>query len=171
MNADKFDYQIYRLSDSFYLDYPNDQYPELLEKNVRPYSCLLLETKYDYFICVPYRTEIHHNYAYKFKNSLRARKHHSGLDYSKMIIIKDLSYIDSQNPALVDQDEYNETRIHIAKITDHANAYLDGYLNHYNGIHVLPQATFRRKYKYTTLQYFHKELNITREGMWQENLL
>lgn len=160
MNADKFDYQIYKLSDTFYEDYPVSQYPELLEKNMRPYNCLLIETKHDYFICVPYRTEINHEYAYKFKKSLRSRKHSSGLDYSKMVIIKDLSYIDSQNPALVDKDEYDETRIHISKIADGVNSYLGGYLDHYNGNHVLPAATFKRKYKYATLRYFHKELNI-----------
>ena len=72
-----------------------------------------------------------------------------------------MSYIDSETPALVDKDEYDETRVNIVKITNAANAYIDGYLNHCNGFQKLPEATFRRKYKYATLKYFHKELNIS----------
>lgn len=155
-----FDYQIYKLSDIFYDDYPETLYDELLKKNDRPYTCLLIETKYDYFICIPYRTEIHHKYAFKFKKSKRSKKHSSGLDYSKIVIIKNLSYINSKTSALIDKDEYTETMIHIRLIAKQANAYVDGYINHCTKKHLLPLKTFQRKYQYSTLKYFHKELGI-----------
>ena len=45
MNRESFDYQIYRLSDKFYDDYSSVKYPELLKKNTRPYSCLLIKQR------------------------------------------------------------------------------------------------------------------------------
>ena len=56
------DYQILRLTDLFYEAYSNPPYVELLEKRTRAYNCLLFQTHYDYFICVPFRTEITHGY-------------------------------------------------------------------------------------------------------------
>ena len=57
----EFDYQILQLTDKFYSQYTYEKYPELLLKDKRSYNCLLIDLHYDYFICVPYRTEIHHN--------------------------------------------------------------------------------------------------------------
>ncbi len=90
---DVFDYQILNLTDNFYHDYPNPPYKEILKKNDRPYNCLLLQSHYGYFICIPYRSNIQHKFAFKFKNSERSKKTKSGLDYSKMVIIKDKEYI------------------------------------------------------------------------------
>lgn len=52
--------EIYKLSTKFYIDYPETQYPELMKKDNRPYTCLLIETKDEYFICVPFRSNITH---------------------------------------------------------------------------------------------------------------
>lgn len=160
MNTSEFDYQIYKLSNTFYVDYPSNKYKEILQKLDRPYNCLLLETKFDYFICIPYRTEIHHRQAFKFKKSLRSIRHDSGLDYSKMIIIKDPSYIDTATSAVVDQDEYKETVTSIEKISDDANSYLEDYINHQSGKKMMSEQEFKRRYQYTTLKYFHNELGI-----------
>ena len=59
------DYAVYSLSDEFYEKYPNPPYKELLKKKERRYACLLIQSHYGYFICIPYRTEISHKYAYK----------------------------------------------------------------------------------------------------------
>lgn len=75
MNLPENDYQILRLTDDFYNMYPNPPYIEILKKKQRAYNCLLFQTHYDYFICIPYRTEIRHDYAFHFKNTMRARKH------------------------------------------------------------------------------------------------
>lgn len=92
MSLPESDNQILRLSEKFYRDYPNPPYYEILKKKKRGYNCLLFQTHYEYFICIPYRTEIQHRYAYRFKNTCRSQKHKSGLDYSKMVIIKDLEF-------------------------------------------------------------------------------
>ena len=47
------DYQILKLTDVFYQAYPNPPYKEILKKNQRAYNCLLFQSHYDYFICIP----------------------------------------------------------------------------------------------------------------------
>ena len=69
------DYAVYSLSDEFYEKYPNPPYKELLKKKERRYACLLIQSHYGYFICIPYRTEISHKYAYHFRKSSRSQKH------------------------------------------------------------------------------------------------
>ena len=154
----EFDYAIYSLSDRFYEKYPNPPYKELLKKKERGYACLLIQRNCGYFICIPYRTEISHKYAYHFRKSSRSQKHRSGLDYTKIAIIKDISYID--RIAIIDQDEFAETRKHICYIAEKAEQYVEEYKNHISGKNILDKQEFKRKYGWSTLKYFHKELEI-----------
>lgn len=96
------------LSSKFTQDYPPAVYPELLHKHGRPYTCLLIESHDDYFICVPFRSSIGHKNAFLFTDTVRSKKTKSGLDYSKIAIIKDTNYFDSNTAAIVDQDKYAE---------------------------------------------------------------
>ncbi len=52
---DEFDYQVLNLTQKFYIDYPNPPYKEIVRKNSRPYNCLLIQSHYGYYICIPYR--------------------------------------------------------------------------------------------------------------------
>ena len=158
MNLPQNDYQILRLTEHFYNAYPDPPYREVLKKNQRAYNCLLFQTHYDFFICIPYRTEISHKYAYHFHKSSRSQKHRSGLDYTKIAIIKDISYID--RIAIIDQDEFAETRKHIYYIAEKVEQYIEGYKKHISGENILDKQEFRRKYGWSTLKYFHKELEI-----------
>ena len=153
------DSQVLRLTDSFYERYPNPPYVEILKKRQRGYECILFQTHYEYFICVPYRTEISHTYAYHFRGSKRSRLHRSGLDYTKIIIIKDGSDIDSRS-IYIDQDEYNETMKNIERIKADALQFVEDYIAHIRGERLLHLAEFRRRYGYSPLQYFHSELGI-----------
>lgn len=154
----QYDVEVLRLSYGFYNDYPQERFPELLKKIERPYACLTIEVR-EYFICIPYRTHIEHTNSFRFKNSMRSKANKSGLDYSKLAIITDRSYVDD-SPALIDKDEYNETMINIEKIVSSVLKYIDIYINHVNGIEKIHEKEFLRKYKYSTLPYFHKELGI-----------
>ncbi len=142
------------LSDRFYDTYPAAEYPEILKKDQRPYTCLLIETNYGFFICIPFRTDIRHKYAYHFRSSKRASSHFSGLDYTKMVLISDASFIDSA-PAVVDQDEYVELRRHMDKICKKAVSYLNDYIACINGTLTLDSEEFYRRYHYSSLPYFH----------------
>lgn len=156
-----FDYQILHLTAKFYTDYPNPPYKEILEKENRPYNCLLIQSHYGYFICIPYRSNIKHKYAFKFKNSTRSKKTRSGLDYSKMVIITKNEYIGISN-AIIDQDEFKETRDNIEYIKNDVQKYIDDYVAGISGdTTIYDRVEFKRIYEYSTLPYFHNELGIT----------
>ena len=108
MKLSENDFQILRLTDQFYSSYPNPPYKEILEKKQRAYNCILFQSHYDYFICIPYRSEIKHTYAFRFKHSKRSQMHRSGLDYTKLVIISKPEYVDCKN-AIIDNDEYKLT--------------------------------------------------------------
>ena len=159
MNLLETDYQILKLTDDFYKAYPNPPYIEILKKTQRAYNCILFQTHYDYFVCVPYRTEISHTYAYHFKNSVRSVSHKSGLDYTKIVIINKGEYIDTQD-ALIDKDEYNETMVNLDRIKREALEFVEDYVAHIKGENVLHAREFQRKYGFSSLKYFHNELGI-----------
>ena len=157
----EYDYQVYLLSSAFMIDYPLSQYPELMYKQGRPYTCLLIDTHEDYFLCVPFRSSINHNNAYHFKSTERSRRTRSGLDYSKTVVIKDSNYIDSTVSAIVDQDEYAEMMRNLPEITTQVLDYVNSYIDHRNGKSRLHQREFERKYRFSSLPYFEGILGIT----------
>ncbi|MBQ7954200.1 MAG: hypothetical protein IJ282_00465 [Lachnospiraceae bacterium] len=159
MNLIESDFQILRLTDAFYATYPNPPYVEILKKRKRAYNCILFQTHYGYFICIPYRTEITHKYAYHFKNSARSRVHKSGLDYTKIVIIGNKEYIDNEN-ALVDRDEYNETVIQLKRIKREALEFVEDYVAHVSGKKIMHTKEYKRRYNFSPLKYFHRELGI-----------
>lgn len=159
-----FDFQVLKLTEAFYRNYPDSDYPEILKKHDRPYTCLLIDLHYnDYFICLPFRSNIRHKYAFRFKDSLRAKKNKSGLDYTKMLIIKKEEYI-GQKEALVDTDEYKEMRRHIIHIANAAVQYLEEYIAHKKGSKPLHPQAYQRKYGRSTLPYFNTELRLSKDS-------
>ena len=151
--------EIYLLSQKFINDYPQTKYPELMYKQGRPYNCLLIESRDNYFICIPYRSNINHNNSFMFKSTQRSLRTKSGLDYSKLTLIKDTDYLDNQK-AIIDQDEYKETIVNLHTIAEEVNDYISDYTNHIEGIKTLHPKAFARKYQFSTLPYFHDILNI-----------
>ena len=119
----------------------------------------MFQTHYDYFICVPYRTEISHNYAYHFKNSRRSRQHKSGLDYTKIVIISNSNYIDNKT-SIIDKDEYNETIINIEHKKSEALDFVEDYIAHVSNKKKLHIKEFNRRYTYSPLKYFYFEMGI-----------
>ncbi len=147
------------LSAEFYKAYPEEKYPEILRKDLRPYTCLVIESAYDFSICIPFRSEMHHKNGYKFRKSKRSRNHQSGLDYSKIVIIKDRQFI-CASPAIVDKDEYVEMVSNIERIAREAQNYISTYTNHVSGAKTLDVNEFRLRYNCSTLPYFHHELGL-----------
>ena len=159
MSLPENDYQILKLTDVFYNAYPNPPFKEILKKKQRAYNCLLFQTHYDYFICIPYRTEISHPYAFHFTTTVRSKEHKSGLDYSKIVIIEKTDYIDSTD-AIIDKDEFNETMVNLERIKREALNFVEEYVTHVKGIKELHKREFERRYRFSPLKYFHKELGI-----------
>lgn len=129
-------------------------------KRGRPYTCLLIESHDGYFICVPFRSSIGHKNAFLFTGTNRSKKARSGLDYSKIVLIKDSNYLDATATVIIDQDEYAEMIRNLSTIVQEVRNYVDTYINHINGTaHIHPKA-FARKYQYSTLSYFHDIMGI-----------
>ena len=155
----EYDVEILQLSPKFISDYPVTRYPEIMHKQGRPYSCLLIDTHQDYYICISFRSAIGHNNAYLFRNTQRSKRSRSGLDYSKIILIKDPAYMDN-TAAVVDQDEFKEAMTNMDKICQSALRYVDDYIGHINGTKLLHPREFNRRYRYSTLPYFHDIMGI-----------
>ncbi len=158
-SGEVFDYQILSLAESFYKAYPNPPYREILNKEQRPYTCLLLQTRYEYFICIPYRSNISHKYAFHFRKSRRSGKCRSGLDYSKIVIIQRPDFLNPEG-AVIDRDEYKETVKNIGRIRQEAESFVQDYINHTTGVEKISEEEFKRRYYYSPLPYFHQELGI-----------
>ena len=156
----EFDYEIYKLTTKFETDYPTTKYPELLYKADRPHYCMLIDIYCDYFICLPFRSYIYHTNAFMFKNTKRSQQRHSGIDYSKMIIIKDLNYLNSSN-VVIDKDEYLQTIKFTPTIVSESVQYLNDYIAYINGSALLSEREFEKRYKFSTLKYFHDILGLS----------
>ena len=97
-----------------------------------------------------------------FSQKLSAQRKKSGLDYSKIAIIKDMDYFDLSTKAIVDQDEFNEMMKNLPVIVQKAIDYVDTYINHVNGAVPVHPREFSRKYQYSALIYFHDI-----KGIWK----
>ena len=60
----------------------------------------------------------------------------------------------------IDKDEFNETMINLEKIKEEALNFVEDYIAHKNGSKLLHIREYERRYKFSPLQYFHKELGI-----------
>ncbi|MBR0308221.1 MAG: hypothetical protein IJH92_04950 [Mogibacterium sp.] len=152
-------FDVFKLTSKFYEDYPKDDYPELMDKDSRPYNCLLIETA-DYIMAIPYRTKLNpsNKDCYRFKKSARSINNNSGLDYQKMVIVSDSDYLEATGYS-IDNDEYLETVENIKRIVDEAVTYVRNYVTHHT-VKPMNKHDYQRAYRFTTLQYFHKELGL-----------
>lgn len=153
------DVDIRPLSHKFYTAYPQSEYPELMRKEGRPYTCLIIDSHDDYLICIPFRSSISHNEAFLFSGTRRAEHTRSGLDYKKLVLIKDSSFV-SNSPAIVDDDEYTMVINNIDRISNDVCAYIQNYISHLTGAKKLHPREFSRRYRFSTLPYFHDILDI-----------
>lgn len=155
MNKNK-KYKLNYLSEEFYEKYDSKKYPEMENKQNRPYMVMLIKIDNNTF-AVPFRTNIRHNNCYKFQQSTRDTDSITGLDYSKAVIVNDPIYIGS--PARINDKEYDELDRKHYVIIKRFQKYVNGYIDFVNGKR---DKYSTKRYQYTTLQYFHQELNITK---------
>ena len=94
-----------KLSIDFYTDYSSVQYPEIEFKPSRPYVVMVVEIDGNKF-ALPLRTNIRHDYCYKFKNTGRSTNSATGIDFTKAVIVNDAKYIGEATT--IDNKEYVE---------------------------------------------------------------
>ena len=141
-------FELRKLSQSFYNDYPSDSYPEMEQKLQRPYVVLLVRIN-ELKFAIPLRTNIRHSFCYKFKKSDRETDSTTGIDYSKAVVIKKESYL-SENTDINDK-EYLELQEKGFFIVKQFKKYVDGYISFkkHGGNEFVA-----RKYVFSTLKYF-----------------
>lgn len=153
MNKNKY-YQLNYLSSDFYQKYGTKQYPEIENKDSRPYIVILVKIENNTF-AIPFRTNVPHNNCYKFRTSTRPTDSITGLDYSKAVIVNDEKYIGA--PARINDKEYIELNRNYDFIIKQFRKFVEDYIRFANG-----NRSFyaEKKFKFTTLKYFHTELGI-----------
>lgn len=150
-------YELKYLSEEFYKKYNSVDYPEIEKKKERPYMVMLIKIENNTF-AIPFRTNVKHTACYRFRNSSRNTQSSTGLDYSKAVIINDNKYLG--NAATIDNKEYVELNSKFYFIIQQFNSYLSGYKKFINGEFNEYET---KKYQFSTLRYFHNELEIESE--------
>lgn len=150
----KNNYKLNYLSAAFYATYDSVRFPEIENKDSRPYIVVLVKVENNTF-AVPFRTNVKHNNCYKFKTSTRPTNTVTGIDYTKAVIVNDSNYIGSA--ARINDKEYNELDANFHIILKEFSQYVKGYIKYMSG---RKGEYNRQKYMFTTLKYFHKELGI-----------
>lgn len=154
MNKSNKKYKLNYLTAEFYNQYNSAEYPEIENKSNRPYMVMLIQIENNTF-AIPFRTNVKHNNCYKFENSSRPTDSITGLDYSKAVIVNESKYIGAA--ARINDMEYTELDANYHIIMKQFASFVKNYIKFANGKLNEYQA---KKYKYTTLKYFHKELGI-----------
>ena len=143
-----------KLSMDFYTNYPATRYAEIEYKPSRTYIEMVVEIDGNKF-ALPLRTNIRHNYCYKFKNTGRDTQSSTGIDFTKAVIVNDEKYIGVSTT--IDNKEYVELMNKFYFVIKKFCNYLQGYIDYRrNG----GDEFTARKYQFTTLQYFERELGI-----------
>ena len=134
----------------------SDKYKECLElekKENRPYACTTLINCLGMTFSVPFRSNIHPEYAL-FTNKEKTK----GLDLSKAVVINDYEkFVDTVTKVYISDDEY---KVLLGK-ENFLSKKLETYIKKYKKALKNPDIPKNSiLLKYSTLQYFHKELNI-----------
>ena len=133
-----------------------DKYKECLElekKENRPYACTTLINCLGMTFAVPLRSNIQHEYAL-FTNKEKTKR----LDLSKAVVINDYEkFVDTVTKVYISDDEY---KVLLGK-ENFLSKKLETYIKKYKKALKNPDIPKNSiLLKYSTLQYFHKELNI-----------
>ena len=138
------------LTHKFYNKYKNCK--EILYKPKRPYAVHLIEYN-NLIFAIPIRSNITHEFSYK---TIKEKNKSKGLDFTKTVIINDLKYL-SKQPARIDQEEY----LKLDKNRHFIEKKMLSYLKIYKKTLQKPNTNKNQNIlSKSTLQYFHKELNI-----------
>ena len=130
MNRNK-NYKINYLSEQFYIDFNNSEYPEIENKTDRPYMVMLIQIENNTF-AIPFRTRISHKHGYRFANSSRKTNKSTGLDFTKAVIVNDIKYIGLS--ARINDSEYNELDINHYIIIKRFKKYISEYIKYKKGL-------------------------------------
>ncbi len=139
------------LSKKFYNTYPTSLYPEMEQKQNRPYIQVCVEIDGVQY-AIPLRSDIHHPHVF-----WTDKENHCGVDFSKAVVITDESYIDFFTEPHLRQNEFDALRGKDFKIKSKMEKYIADYKKAKKD---LSNPINQTLVKYSTLQYFEKEIGL-----------
>ena len=135
------------LSDIFYKSYPCSQYPEIEQKQLRPYIQVLTQINGIQY-AIPLRSNIKHPHVL-----WTDKKNRCGLDFSKAVVILDNSYIDYSKSPHIRKIEFDALRGKDFRIKQLMIKYINDYKNAKNNLN---DDINRTLYEKSTLKYFEE---------------
>lgn len=154
------------LKKEFFEEYKNCN--EMEKKENRPYACTTLVNCLGITFAVPLRSHIKHEYAV-FTDKGKTK----GLDLSKAVVINDMTrFVDTTTTVYISDEEY-KTLLGKEKFLSNK---LETYIKKYKKALKKPELSKNKNLiEHSTLQYFHKELNIVldqeqKEDLWGKKL-
>lgn len=139
------------LSKKFFNTYPSSQYPEIEQKENRPYIQVCVEIDGVQY-AIPLRSDIHHPHVL-----WTDKANNCGVDFSKAVVIKEEDYIDSVKEPHLRQNEFDALRGKDYKIKTKMAKYIADYKKAKQD---LSKPINQTLVKYSTLQYFEKEIGL-----------
>jgi len=136
------------LSEEFYKTYNEKKYQEILHKPSRPYVMLLVKID-NLTFAIPIRSHIKHKYGFITNKELNA-----GLDFTKAIVILKPEYISSKERITITKEEMIIISQSKGLIIRNFKTFLHTYKRK------IRNNLSETLLKYSSLQYFHKELGI-----------
>lgn len=145
---------IKKLEESFYKENPlkeslhDGSNGDIEQNKIRGYGVLIVRINEGMLFGIPLRSHISHHNGYITIGE-------KGLDYTKSVIIKDLSYISSES-FKIPQEQYIKIKEKNLYIRERFEKYVKKYIKAVNR----NDKNILKEYKYSTLQNYHKELGI-----------
>lgn len=139
------------LSKKFYESYPLSKYPEIEQKENRPYIQVCVEIDGVQY-AISLRSDVHHPHVF-WTDKANA----CGVDFSKAVVIKKDDYIDSVKEPHLRQNEFDALRGKDYKIKTKMAKYIADYKKAKKD---LSKPINQTLVKYSTLQYFEKEIGL-----------
>lgn len=142
------------LSAKFYNEHPQEDFPQMEQKDNRPYAHIYIKA-YEQLFAIPLRSNIDHPHAF-FTN----KKEHCGVDYSKAVIITDKDYINIDEKVFIRPDEYKKLQGKDYKI----KIQFERYIELYKQAKIDDTVPHRDKIlEFSTLQYYEEYIYSSEE--------
>ncbi len=150
--------KIKTIKDEYFKDFVLVECLENKEEK-RPYLYIVVEYEGNN-IFIPFRSKLNESgkldkiinvIAYDVSSS---KKPYAKLDFSKMLIINDLKYINDN--AIIDSSQYTKVKNNIDGIEKQAKNYIEGYKKSF----IKKRSHIDSKYRYSTLVNYKSELGL-----------
>lgn len=144
--------QLRSLTDQFYAD--NKGLEEALDESndgkVRGYGIVIIDIKGLTF-GIPLRSHLNHKFGFVSDRSATGTK---GLDYTKALLIQNEAYV--SRAYKIPTAEFTRINDNKEKIQEDFNKFVNRYIE----AHIKKDENILRNYRYSTLQNYHKELEL-----------